>query len=174
MEDVLGARAELMGVIGELDQEMRRRVTDTARIVEGSFQEACRELFGGGEAGFSWLTAGSGGVELWVRPPGKRPAGLHVLSGGEKALGGLAWLFALLAVRPAPFVILDEAEASLDEANARRFGEYLAHHHDRTQYLVVTHHKATMEIADVLWGVSTNGKGVSQCVSVRLHPVATP
>lgn len=108
-------------------------------------------------------------MELWVKPPGKRPSHLSLLSGGEKALGGIAWLFALLSVRPAPFVVLDEVEASLDAVNAARFAEFLKSVRGSSQYLVVTHHKETMEAADVLWGVAGNGQGQSRVVSVKLE-----
>ncbi|CAB1129090.1 Chromosome partition protein Smc [Candidatus Hydrogenisulfobacillus filiaventi] len=165
--DVQAGREELERTIAELDQEMARRREEAGRAVEAAFAAACRELFGGGDAGLRW---GPEGVDLWVAPPGKRPGSLALLSGGEKALGGIAWLFALLQVRPAPLVVLDEVEASLDEANARRFARYLAAHRQGRQVLVVTHHHPTMEAADVLWGVGGDGRGSSRLLSVRLTP----
>jgi len=167
--DVEAAEADLRTTLKELDQEMGRRVQATSQQVERAFQEACRQLYGGGEAGFHWTEGTDGGVELWVKPPGKRPSHLSLLSGGEKALGGIAWLFALLSVRPAPFVVLDEVEASLDAVNAARFAEFLKSVRGASQYLVVTHHKETMEAADVLWGVAGNGQGQSRVVSVKLE-----
>jgi len=104
---------------------------------------------------------------------GKRPAHLGLLSGGEKALGGIAWLFALLSVKPSPFVVLDEVEASLDESNAARFAQYLQEFRRTTQCVIVTHQKATMEIADALWGVAGNGQGESRLVSVLMEEVSS-
>lgn len=171
--DVAEARAELMRTLDGLDDEMAKKVKHVAGRVEHHFLEACRTLFGGGEGGFSWVPGDEGGVELWVRPPGKRPSNLSLLSGGEKALGGIAWLFALLTARPSPFVILDEVEASLDEANARKFAAYIREHRDTTQYVVVSHHKPTMEVADALWGITGDGRGQSRLVSVMLESAGT-
>lgn len=165
--DIEEAAAELRATISELDREVEERRRATASQVEAAFAEAVRELFGGGAGGFRWLTDPEPGLELWVQPSGKRPQSLQLLSGGEKALGALAWLFALLEVRPSPLVVLDEVEASLDELNARRFAQYLARRR-HSQYLVVTHHKPTMEHADALWGFTSDGAGTSRLVSVRL------
>ncbi len=170
-QDVQEARAELLATLREIDEEMNRRVQETAARVERAFSEACRQLYGGGEGGFSWVDGENGGVDLWVRPVGKRPSHLALLSGGEKALGGIAWLFSLLAVRPSPFVVLDEVEASLDEANAVRFAQYLHVARGTTQYVIVTHQRQTMEAADALWGVAGDGHGQSRLVSVRLADV---
>lgn len=172
-DDVKQARQELLRTLEDLDAEVDRRIEQTALRVEEAFMSACRSLFGGGEGGFSWVSGDQTGVDLWVKPPGKRSSALSLLSGGEKALGGIAWLFALLSVRPAPFVVLDEAEASLDEANARRFASYIGQKRETTQYLIVSHHKETMEIADALWGVAGDGKGGSRLVSVLLEQANT-
>ncbi len=168
-QDVEDARRELIATLREIDQEMERRVQETAKRVEQAFQEACRQLYGGGDGGFTWLDGEDSGVELWVRPPGKRPSHLGLLSGGEKALGGIAWLFSLLEVRPSPFVVLDEVEASLDEANAARFARYVQMARGNTQYVIVTHHRQTMEVADALWGVAGDGQGQSRLISVLLQ-----
>lgn len=167
-DDVDEARTELEATLKEIDAEMERRVKETASRVEHAFGEACRQLYGGGEGGFSWVDGADGGVELWVRPPGKRPSHLGLLSGGEKALGGIAWLFSLLSVRPSPFVVLDEVEASLDEANAARFAEFIRAARGSAQYVIVTHHRQTMEAADALWGVAGDGQGQSRLISVLL------
>nr|WP_207711637.1 chromosome segregation protein SMC [Sulfobacillus harzensis] len=167
--DVEDARRELNATLKEIDQEMERRVNETAKRVEVAFNEACRQLYGGGDGGFTWLEGENAGVELWVRPPGKRPSHLSLLSGGEKALGGIAWLFSLLSVRRSPFVVLDEVEASLDEANASRFAQYVKTLHGKTQYVIVTHHRQTMEVADALWGVAGDGQGQSRLISVLLE-----
>lgn len=168
--DVVRAQDALQATLKELDQEVERRITATANRVQDAFAQACRVLYDGGDGGFTWVGERlDGGIELWVKSSAKRSAGLSLLSGGEKALGGIAWLFALLSVRPSPFVVLDEVEASLDEANAARFAAFLAGQRNKTQYIVVSHHKETMEIADALWGVASDGHGQSRLVSVRLE-----
>jgi chromosome segregation protein len=167
-DDVTEAQGELLNTLQEIDQEMKRRVKETGAKVERAFAHACHQLYGGGEGGFTWTEGENAGVDLWVRPVGKRPSHLGLLSGGEKALGGIAWLFSLLAVRPSPFVVLDEVEASLDEANAVRFAQYIRGQRHTTQYVVVTHQRETMEAADALWGVASDGQGQSRLVSVRL------
>lgn len=170
-DDVKEAQSELEATLKEIDEEMERRVKETASQVEHAFSEACRQLYGGGDGGFSWVSGENAGVDLWVRPPGKRPSHLGLLSGGEKALGGIAWLFSLLSVRPSPFVVLDEVEASLDEANAVRFAQYIRVARERAQYVIVTHQRETMEAADALWGVAGDGQGQSRLLSVRLSDV---
>ncbi|MDA8193812.1 MAG: AAA family ATPase [Thermaerobacter sp.] len=174
-DDVLHAETELQETLAELDREVERRVGETAERVEQAFKAACRTLYGGGDAGFLWGQGqADAGLELWVEPPGKRRSNIALLSGGEKALGGIAWLFALLYVRPAPFVVLDEVEASLDEANAARFAQLVTANRTASQYMIVTHHKVTMEAADALWGVAGDGKGMSRLVSVMLERDKTP
>ncbi len=165
--DIEQAAAGLDETIAELDREVESRRQTTATELEEAVGRTVRELFGGGSARFEWTADPEPGLELWIEPPAKRPQSLQSLSGGEKALGALAWLFALLALRPAPLVVLDEVEASLDELNARRFAQHLARHR-QVQYLVVSHHKPTMEQADALWGFTADGQGVSRLVSVRL------
>jgi chromosome segregation protein len=173
LEDVSLAREDLLKTLDELDQEVSRRIEVAASRVEQSFSTACHILFSGGQGGLSWTHGDDGGVDVWVRPAGKRPSQLGLLSGGEKALGGIAWLFSLLSVRPSPFILLDEVEASLDEANAARFAAYLAELGEHTQCVIVTHHKSTMEIADALWGVAGDGQGQSRMVSVLLEQVSS-
>lgn len=167
-QDVQLAKDEVQATLEQIDRDVNGRLDETARHVEKAFQEACSALLGG-EGGFRWTGGEERGVELWIKPPGKKPSSMSLLSGGEKALGGIAWLFALLAVRPSPFVVLDEVEAALDEANARKVARYIQDHHGTTQYVIVTHHKSTMVIADGLWGVASDGQGQSRLVSVRLE-----
>ena len=166
-QDVQQAAADLESTLATLAQEVEVRRRDALQQLEQAFAAAVAEMFGGGRGGFHWVTSPEPGLDLWVEPPGKRAQSLGLLSGGEKALGALAWLFALLDVRPAPLVVLDEAEASLDEENARRFALYLSRRR-HSQYLVVTHHKSTMEQAAALWGFASDGGGASRLVSVRL------
>ena len=165
--DVERAARDLEATLADLAGEVEGRRRQALQRLEAAFDSAVTEMFGGGHGGFHWVSTPEPGIELWVEPQGKRAQSLSLLSGGEKALGALAWLFALLDVRPAPLVVLDEAEASLDEENARRFALYLARRR-HSQYVVVTHHKSTMEQAAALWGFATDSGGASRLVSVRL------
>ncbi len=155
---------------------MERRFAETFESVRHNFEEVAATLFPGGE-GRLRLTetaatdeddAGEPGVEVELRPAGKRVQRLSLLSGGEKALGAIAFLFALFLARPCPFYLLDEVEAALDDANIGRFVELLRRYSDRAQFVVITHQKRTMEAADILYGVTMGGDGVSQVVSRRL------
>jgi chromosome segregation protein len=166
-QDVQLAKDELHSSLEEIDAEVNTRLTETAVKVESAFSEACAALLGG-EGGFRWIQGEERGVDLWIQLPGKKPSTMSLLSGGEKALGGIAWLFALLKVRPSPFVVLDEVEAALDEANAEKVAAYIKEHHGTTQYVIVTHHKSTMVIGDGLWGVAGDGHGRSRLVSIRI------
>ena len=132
-----------------------------------------KSLFGGGQAELrltddDYLTAG---VDIIVQPPGKKLQHLSLLSGGERALSAIALLFALLKVRSAPFVILDEVEAALDEANVIRYANYLKQLSEKTQFIVITHRKGTMEAADRLYGITMQESGVSKLVSVNLNTI---
>ncbi|MCL8207808.1 MAG: chromosome segregation protein SMC [Actinomycetia bacterium] len=166
-QDIETALGELEATLADLDAAVGRRVREAQDRLEAAFAHTVAELLEGATGGFRRVEEPEPGLELWVRLPGKTPQALSALSGGEKALGALAWLFALLEVHPAPLVVLDEVEASLDEANARRFAQFLARRR-HVQYLVVTHQKSTMEQADVLLGLTTDRHGVSRPVAVRL------
>jgi chromosome segregation protein len=167
--DVVDARSELEATLKDIDRETEHRVRETKERVEARFRLAVQRLYGGGDGGFEWIAGDPPGIDVWVKPPGKRPGHLGLLSGGEKALGGIAWLFSLLSVRRAPFVVLDEVEASLDEASAARFAQYLKESDASVQYVIVTHHRQTMEAADVLWGVAADAEGQSRLISVKLE-----
>jgi chromosome segregation protein len=170
---------ELEQLRQELTETVERRFAETFAAVEGHFGEVTRTLFPGGE-GRLRLTepAEEGeepGIEVDLRPAGKRVTRLSLLSGGEKALGAIAFLFSLFLARPSPFYLLDEVEAALDDTNIGRFTALLRRYADRAQFIVVTHQKRTMEAADVLYGVTMGTSGVSQIVSRRLpqeHEVA--
>jgi chromosome segregation protein len=142
--------------------------------VERNFTEVAATLFPGGEGRLRLTAPTEGdeeqnpGIEIELRPAGKRVTRLSLLSGGEKALGAIAFLFALFLARPCPFYLLDEVEAALDDTNIGRFVELLRRYADRAQFIVVTHQKRTMEAADVLYGVTMGSDGVSQIVSRRL------
>ena len=174
--DLEQSLAELQSLRAELAETVERRFAETFAAVRENFEEVARTLFPGGEGRLRLSEAESGdveadeepGVEVELRPAGKRVTKLSLLSGGEKALGAIAFLFALFLARPSPFYLLDEVEAALDDPNIGRFVELLRRHADRAQFIVVTHQKRTMEAADVLYGVTMAGDGVSQVVSRRV------
>ena len=140
--------------------------------MQRNFTEVAGTLFPGGEGRLRLTDPESEedeqGVEVELRPAGKRVQRLSLLSGGEKALGAISFLFALFLARPCPFYLLDEVEAALDDTNIGRFVELLRRYSDRAQFVVITHQKRTMEAADVLYGVTMGGDGISQIVSRRL------
>lgn len=171
--DLRAAKATLEQLIEEMDQEVKDRFKETFHAVQGHFAEVFKSLFGGGQAELrltddDYLSAG---VDIIVQPPGKKLQHLSLLSGGERALSAIALLFAILKVRSAPFVILDEVEAALDEANVIRYAQYLKALSDQTQFIVITHRKGTMEFSDRLYGVTMQESGVSKLVSVNLNTI---
>ncbi|MFD2628355.1 chromosome segregation protein SMC [Oceanobacillus kapialis] len=174
--DLVEAKQTLYAVIGEMDEEMKKRFDDTFSRIKEEFSEVFRQLFGGGHAELK-LTDPKNlldtGVDIIAQPPGKKLQHLGLLSGGERALTAIALLFAILRVRPVPFCVLDEVEAALDEANVARFAKYVKHYSKNTQFIVITHRQGTMEEADVLYGVTMQESGVSRLVSVRLEDTKT-
>ncbi|MRX70564.1 chromosome segregation protein SMC [Bacillus lacus] len=171
-EDLLLAKQTLYDVIGEMDEEMKKRFMTTFTQIRSHFESVFQAMFGGGRAELK-LTDPSDilhtGVDIIAQPPGKKLQNLGLLSGGERALTAIALLFSILKVRPVPFCVLDEVEAALDEANVHRFAQYLKKFSKDTQFIVITHRKGTMEEADVLYGVTMQESGVSKLVSVRLE-----
>lgn len=168
--DILSARDLLLDTIHEMDDEVKERFKVTFEAIRESFKQTFKQMFGGGSADLiltenDILTAG---VEISVQPPGKKIQSLHLMSGGEKALSALALLFSIIRVKTIPFVILDEVEAALDEANVKRFGDYLNRFDKESQFIVVTHRKGTMAAADAIYGVTMQESGVSKIVSVKL------
>ncbi|HFI0251429.1 TPA: chromosome segregation protein SMC [Streptococcus suis] len=171
--DILSARDLLLNTIHEMDDEVKERFKVTFEAIRESFKQTFRQMFGGGTADLilteqDILTAG---VEISVQPPGKKIQSLNLMSGGEKALSALALLFSIIRVKTIPFVILDEVEAALDEANVKRFGDYLNRFDKDSQFIVVTHRKGTMAAADAMYGVTMQESGVSKIVSVKLKDV---
>lgn len=169
-EDVLSAKNLLLETIEEMNSEVRDRFKASFEAIRQSFQVTFRQMFGGGSADLI-LTDGdllTAGVEISVQPPGKKIQSLNLMSGGEKALSALALLFSIIRVKTIPFVILDEVEAALDEANVKRFGDYLNRFDKDSQFIVVTHRKGTMAAADSIYGVTMQESGVSKIVSVKL------
>ncbi|MYL52037.1 chromosome segregation protein SMC [Pontibacillus yanchengensis] len=170
--DLLEAKSTLYNVIAEMDEEMERRFEQTFSQIKEQFTVVFKELFGGGRADLRMTDPENileTGIEIVAQPPGKKLQHLGLLSGGERALTAIALLFAILKVRPVPFCVLDEVEAALDEANVNRFARYLKAFSEKTQFIVITHRKGTMEEADVLYGVTMPESGVSKLVSVRLE-----
>lgn len=169
--DLIAAREQLLATMTEMDQEVSRRFQTTFTAVNQAFRDIFPKMFGGGQAQLD-LTDESDplttGIEINAQPPGKKLQHLSLLSGGERALTAITLLFAILKVRPAPFSILDEVEASLDEANVDRFANYLQHYEQQTQFIVVTHRKGTMVKVDRLYGVTMQESGISKIISVSL------
>jgi chromosome segregation protein len=163
---------ELKQLRDELTETVETRFAETFAAVERHFHEVATTLFPGGEGRLRMTEpedeGEEPGIEVELRPAGKRVTRLSLLSGGEKALGAIAFLFSLFLARPSPFYLLDEVEAALDDTNIGRFTELLRTYADRAQFIVITHQKRTMEAADVLYGVTMGPDGVSQIVSRRL------
>ncbi len=173
--DVEKSRAELRRMIGELCDEMRTLFSDSFKRINENFIHIFRELFGGGSAKLYLSDPNDvleSGIEIEVSPPGKVIKNLSALSGGEQALVAISIYFAILAVNPSPFCILDEIEAALDDVNVVRYAQYLRRLTDKTQFIVITHRRGTMEAADVLYGVTMQEDGVSKILRLDLNNVS--
>ena len=169
-DDILSAKNLLLETITEMNDEVKERFKSTFEAIRESFKVTFRQMFGGGQADLI-LTEGdllTAGVEISVQPPGKKIQSLNLMSGGEKALSALALLFSIIRVKTIPFVILDEVEAALDEANVKRFGDYMNHFDNSNQFIVVTHRRGTMAAAGSMYGVTMADAGVSKMISVKL------
>ena len=172
-DDLIAAREDFEKIIADLSKQMLERFNAEFVKIQDNFREIFRELFGGGTGKLELEPPENGdmleaGVEIYAQPPGKLLKSMSLLSGGEKALTAIAILFSILKLRPMPFVILDETEAALDESNVEVFARYLKKFSGNTQFIVVTHRKPTMELADRLYGVTMQEKGVSTIVTVSL------
>lgn len=173
-EDLVIAKEQLEGVIAEIDGAMSEQLQDVLTVIREKFQHVFSQLFGGGTAQIVASNPESileSGIDFYIQPPGKKRQQLSLLSGGERALTVIALLFALLDYRPAPFCVLDEVDAALDDANVERFSHYLHNLGDSTQFIVVTHRKRTMESAHVLQGVTMVERGVSRLLTVAFDEV---
>ena len=169
-KDVKDALQELVTIIDQLDKTITRTFKDNFNQVEYNFEKVFEELFGGGHAELAMEDAANpleSGIEIIAQPPGKRLQNINLLSGGEKTMTAIALMFAVLKTRPTPFCILDEVEAALDDNNIDRFSNYLKNFVE-TQFALITHQKATMEHADVLYGITMPEQGVSKVLSLRL------
>lgn len=170
LDDLKIARQELIRVIAELDGESRKIFKDTFQKVRENFRKNFQILFSGGEADLQFTDTDDvleAGIDIIARPPGKQMRSIQLLSGGEKCLTAMALLFAIFEVKPAPFCILDEIDAPLDDANVERFVQMVKHYNDRCQFIIITHNKRTMAIADVIFGVSMEERGISKLLSLE-------
>ena len=171
-DDLLHAQDILLDIIKQMNEIMKDKFTETFKKVQIEFSNVFKKMFGGGDAELK-LTEPNNiletGIDIVAMPPGKKVKHISLLSGGEKALTAISLLFAILNVRPVPFCVLDEVEAPLDEVNVDNFGRYLSVFKDKTEFVVITHKKKTMEYADYLYGVTMQESGVSKLVSVKLQ-----
>ena len=168
--DINAAKEELLKIISDMDKTIRRRFKDNFDKVVVNFEEIFKSLFGGGYAELRLEDENNpltSGIEIIAQPPGKKLQNINLMSGGEKTMTAIALMFAVLKTKPTPFCILDEVEAALDDSNIDRFAEYLKNFKE-IQFTLVTHQKATMEHADVLYGVTMPEHGISKVLSLRL------
>ena len=171
-DDLTSAQKSLQEIISRINTDSRRLFSETFETIRTHFQELFRKLFGGGmadvvlEEGVDILESG---IEVTARPPGKELRSISLMSGGEKTMTAVALLLAIFRSKPSPFCILDEVDAALDEANVGRFTAVLRDFLDRSQFIIITHHKRTMSAADVLYGVTMAESGVSSQFSVRFQ-----
>ena len=173
--DVEQAKGELTGVIDQLTRQMTEIFARQFKLLNDSFQETFLELFGGGKARLELEDERdilNCGIEIKVQPPGKQLKTITLLSGGEKAFVAIALYFAILKVHPTPFCVMDEIEAALDEANVVRYARYMRRIAGKTQFIVITHRRGTMEEADVLYGVTMQERGVSRILTINLNDMA--
>ena len=171
-QDLIKAENTLLDIIKEMDQVMEFNFKKSFDVINENFDKTFKELFKGGTASLKMTDPDNileTGIEIIASPPGKNLKSISLLSGGEKTFTAISLLFAILKTRPMPFCILDEVEAALDEVNVESFGEYLKKMQDKTQFLVITHKKKTMEYADTLYGITMQESGVSKLVSVKLE-----
>ena len=171
-DDLLKAQDDLEGIVAELESKMEKQFREQFAVMNANFQRTFVRLFGGGKAELRLADPADAlncGIDIVAQPPGKKLQMLSLLSGGERALTAIAILFAILDLKPTPFCILDEIEAALDDANIDTYADYLKAYSEKTQFIVITHRKGTMERCDALYGVVMEEKGVSKTVSVKLN-----
>ncbi len=173
-DDLLNAKDTLLEIINEMDTVMKEEFLTTFNKIDKEFQEVFKQLFKGGSASLKLTNPDDlleTGVDIIASPPGKKLTSINLLSGGEKTLTAICLIFAILNVKPIPFCLFDEVEAALDEANVDNFGKYLNNYKDKTQFLIITHKKRTMEYANTLYGITMQESGVSKLVSVKLDNI---
>ena len=173
-EDLEAAMADLRKAINKIESETRDRFGEAFKQVSDRFTDLYPQLVGGGSARLSLTDPDDllgSGIDIMVQPPGKSAKNLTLLSGGEKAMAAIALVFGIFQVKPSPFCLLDEVDAPLDDANSRRFNVMLREMSAETQFIVITHNRTTMEVADILYGVTMQSPGVSSVVSVKLDEI---
>ena len=173
-DDITKAKKELQDIIAQITGEMTEIFKEQFALINEGFRQAFTDLFGGGKANLELEDPEDVlgcGIEIRAQPPGKTVQNMSALSGGERALIAIALYFAILKVRPTPFCVMDEIEAALDESNVVRYARYLRRISDKTQFIVITHRRGTMEEADVLYGVTMQEKGVSRMLTINLNDV---
>lgn len=171
-QDLEDAKAKLEGIIAQMQAVMKEQFQESFSIIQRRFNSVFQELFGGGSGKLSLTDPQNvleSGIDIEVQPPGKKLQNLMALSGGERAFAAIALLFAVLEVRPTPFCILDEVEAALDDVNVYRFADYVRKYSQKTQFIVVTHRRGTMEASDILYGVTMQEKGVSKLLKLKFE-----
>ena len=169
--DLEDTMAKLRKIISDMTATMKEQFKEKFELINKNFAEVFKELFGGGTASLKLEDEENileCGIEITVQPPGKKLQNMMLLSGGEKAFTAIALLFAILKINPAPFCVLDEIEAALDDVNVYRYAEYLKKFSQDTQFLVITHRKGTMEVADTVYGVTMEESGISKLLSMKL------
>ena len=170
--DLVDSIAQTNEAIGKIDETTHARFREAFTAINTNFQQTFSTLFGGGRAGITLIDENDpleSGIDIVAQPPGKRLQSVMLLSGGEKALTAIALMFAIFRYKPSPFCLLDEIDAPLDDANIGRFVEMLRSMQQHTQFILITHNRKTMEIADRLYGVTMEEPGVSKLISVRLN-----
>ena len=171
-DDLIKAKESLYNIIQRINTESRERMKATFDSVNANFQELFQRLFGGGHGELVMVGEGDvleSGIEIVARPPGKKPQAVSMLSTGERSLTAIALMFALFRIKPSPFCVMDEVDAALDDANIARFTNMLKEFSQNIQFIIITHNKRTMEIADVLYGVTMEESGVSKLVSLKMN-----
>jgi chromosome segregation protein len=171
-QDLVDSIAQTNEAINKIDETTHARFREAFTAINDNFQQTFSTLFGGGKAGIVLLDENDpleSGIDIVAQPPGKRLQSVMLLSGGEKALTAIALMFGMFKYRPSPFCLLDEIDAPLDDANIGRFIEMLRSMMDKTQFIIITHSRKTMEIANKLYGVTMEEPGVSKLISIQLH-----
>ena len=169
--DLENTSSKLRNIISEITENMKEQFKEKFKIINENFGQTFKELFGGGDAKVTLQDENNileCGIDIIAQPPGKKLQSMALLSGGERAFTAIALLFAILKMNPAPFCVLDEIEAALDDVNVNRYAEFLKKFAKGTQFLVITHRKGTMEAADTVYGVTMEEKGISKLLSMKL------
>jgi chromosome segregation protein len=171
-DDLVKAKDQLMEVINRINTQTREMFTETFNRIRENFRSTFTEIFGGGKADLQLVDEGDvleSGIDIVARPPGKQLQSISLLSGGEQTMTAVALLFSIYQVKPSPFCVLDELDAPLDESNINRFVRILQRFLAHSQFIIITHNKRTIGMADVLYGVTMQEQGVSKIVSVKFH-----